>query len=118
MTTSGVIYAILASFVTQSLDLLTYHGVSYLRHVNVVIVYDMLMSHRITESGLAVAIVSFFDEFHRRVTGLKTPPGVTSLIKLTLIELTIFEGGLNLLDKADDDAVVWLESTATAALAK
>jgi len=49
---------------------------------------------------------------------LKTPPGVTSLIKLTLIELTIFEGGLNLLDKADDDEVVWLESTATAALAK
>ena len=29
-----------------------------------------------------------------------------------------FEGGLNLLHKADDDAVVWLESTATAALAK
>jgi len=32
--------------------------------------------------------------------------------------LTKFEGGLNLLHKADDDAVVWLESTATAALAK
>jgi len=29
-----------------------------------------------------------------------------------------FEGGLNLLYKADDDAVIWLESTATAALAK
>jgi len=29
-----------------------------------------------------------------------------------------FEGGLNLLHKADDDAVTWLESTATAALAK
>ena len=29
-----------------------------------------------------------------------------------------FEGGLNLLHKADDDAVIWLESTATAALAK
>ena len=32
--------------------------------------------------------------------------------------LTKFEGGLNLLHKADDDAVIWLESTATAALAK
>jgi len=32
--------------------------------------------------------------------------------------LTKFEGGLNLLDEADDDAVIWLESTATAALAK
>ena len=32
--------------------------------------------------------------------------------------LTKFEGGLNLLHKADDDAVVWLESTATAELAK
>jgi len=29
-----------------------------------------------------------------------------------------FEGGLNLLHEADDDAVVWLESTVTAALAK
>ena len=32
--------------------------------------------------------------------------------------LTEFEGGLNLLHDADNDAVVWLESTATAALAK
>ena len=32
--------------------------------------------------------------------------------------LTKFDGGLNLLHKADDDAVIWLESTATAALAK
>jgi len=32
--------------------------------------------------------------------------------------LTKFEGGLNLLDEADDDAVMWLESTPTAALAK
>jgi len=32
--------------------------------------------------------------------------------------LTKFEGGLNLLHEADDDAVVCLESTATAALAE
>ena len=32
--------------------------------------------------------------------------------------LTKFEGGLNLLREADDDAVLWLESTETAALAK
>jgi len=32
--------------------------------------------------------------------------------------LTEFEGGLNLLHEADDDAVIWLESTVTAALAK
>jgi len=32
--------------------------------------------------------------------------------------LTKFEGGLNLLHEADDDAVIWLESTATAAVAK
>ena len=31
---------------------------------------------------------------------------------------TKFEGGLNLLHEADDDAVMWTESTATAALAK
>jgi len=30
--------------------------------------------------------------------------------------LTKFEGGLNLLHEADDDTVLWLESTATAAL--
>ena len=32
--------------------------------------------------------------------------------------LTKFDGGLNLLHEAEDDAVIWLESTATAALAK
>ena len=32
--------------------------------------------------------------------------------------LTKFEGGLNLLHEVDDDAVIWLEATATAALAK
>jgi len=32
--------------------------------------------------------------------------------------LTKFEGGLNLLYEADDDRVIWLESTATAALMK
>jgi len=32
--------------------------------------------------------------------------------------LTKFEGGLNLLHEVDDDAVIWLESTATAAFAK
>ena len=32
--------------------------------------------------------------------------------------LTKFKGGLNLLHEADDDAVIWLEATATAALAK
>jgi len=31
--------------------------------------------------------------------------------------LTKFERGLNLLHEVDDDAVIWLESTATAALA-
>jgi len=31
---------------------------------------------------------------------------------------TTFDGGLNLLYEVDDDAVIWLESTATAALAK
>ena len=32
--------------------------------------------------------------------------------------LTKIKGGLNLLHEADDDAVIWLESTATAALVK
>jgi len=32
--------------------------------------------------------------------------------------LTKFEGGLNLLHEVDDDTVIWLEPTATAALAK
>jgi len=32
--------------------------------------------------------------------------------------LTKYESGLNLPHEADDDAVIWLESTATAALAK
>ena len=31
---------------------------------------------------------------------------------------TAFEGGLNLLHKVDDDAVIWLEYTAIAALSK
>ena len=32
--------------------------------------------------------------------------------------LTKFDGGLNLLHEADDDAVTWLQSTVTATLAK
>jgi len=32
--------------------------------------------------------------------------------------LTKCEGGLNLLHEADDDTVIWMESTATAALGK
>jgi len=32
--------------------------------------------------------------------------------------LTEFEGGLNLLHKMDDDAVIWRESTATTAVTK
>jgi len=32
--------------------------------------------------------------------------------------LTKFEGGLKLLHEADDDTVIWLESTATTALVK
>jgi len=32
--------------------------------------------------------------------------------------LTKFERGVNLLHEAEDDAVIWLESTVTAALAK
>ena len=34
------------------------------------------------------------------------------------VPMTKFEGGLNLLHEADDDAVIWLEATAPAALAK
>jgi len=32
--------------------------------------------------------------------------------------LTKSEGGLNLLHKADDDAITWMESTVTAAVVK
>jgi len=32
--------------------------------------------------------------------------------------LTKFEGGLNILHEADDDAVIWVEFTATVALTK
>ena len=35
-----------------------------------------------------------------------------------LCPLTKFKGGLNLLHEVDDDTVIWLESTATAALVK
>jgi len=37
---------------------------------------------------------------------------------VNVCKLTKFVGGLNLLHEADDDAVIWLKSTATAALAK
>ena len=39
-------------------------------------------------------------------------------ISLSTVDMTKFEGGLNLLHEVDDDAVIWLEATATAALAK
>jgi len=37
---------------------------------------------------------------------------------VNMCPLTQFEGGLNLLHEVDDEAVVWLESTVTAALVK
>ena len=37
---------------------------------------------------------------------------------IDMCQLTKFEGGLNLLHEADDDAVIWLGSTATATFAK
>jgi len=43
---------------------------------------------------------------------------VNHIVDTCPLGLTKFEGGLNLLHEAGDDAVVWLESTATAALAK
>jgi len=49
----------------------------------------------------------------------QTGERVISIIMIALLyrineALTIFEGGLNLLHKADDDAVIWLESAALA----
>jgi len=35
-----------------------------------------------------------------------------------IVDTCPFEGGLNLLYEVDDDAVIWLESTVTAALVK
>jgi len=40
------------------------------------------------------------------------------VITVDTCPLTEFEGGLILLHEVDDDIVIWLESTATAALAK
>jgi len=45
-------------------------------------------------------------------------PRQTMINTVNMCLLTKFDGGLNLLHKADDDAVTWLESTSTAALAK
>ena len=42
----------------------------------------------------------------------------TMNLVVDMCPLTKFEGGLNRLDEADDDAVIRLESTASAALAK
>ena len=44
--------------------------------------------------------------------------GAVNRVCVCVCPLTQFEGGLNLLHEVDDDAVIWLESTATAALAK
>jgi len=54
----------------------------------------------------------------RQVTFLDCGQQQTMNHTVDTCPLTTFEGGLNLLHKADDDAVTRLESTATAALAK
>ena len=67
--------------------------------------------------------VSFKNFNVARIAELLRSPrrrGVAELCyeKTDTCPLIKFEGGLNLLHEADDDAVMWLESTATAALAK
>ena len=52
----------------------------------------------------------------RRRTVLVSP-GQTMNHIVDMCPLTKFEGGLNLLHEADDDADIWPESTATAAVA-
>ena len=58
---------------------------------------------------------------HCAITFLRLWPVTLQQIMNHIVDtcpLTKFEGGLNLLDEADGDAVIWLESTANAALAK
>jgi len=45
-------------------------------------------------------------------------PGKRAVKCVCVRPLAKFEGGLSLLHKADDDTVIWLESTGTAALVK
>jgi len=58
------------------------------------------------------------------VWGLAKPPSCDCGLRQAVnhivdtCPLTKFEGGLNLLHEADDDAAIWLEPTATAAIAK
>jgi len=65
-----------------------------------------------------------FADAHLHKWGLAQSPSCDCAQRQTMnhivdtCPLTKFEGGLNLLHEADNDAVVWLESTATAALTK
>jgi len=62
--------------------------------------------------------------YHQYLCGLAQSPSCDCGQRQTMnhivdtCPLTKFEGGLNLLHEADDDAVIWLESAATAALTK
>jgi len=51
-------------------------------------------------------------------TGVLAYDVLTASHIVDMCPLTKFEDGLNLLHEVDDDAVIWLEATATAALAK
>jgi len=72
-------------------------------HFGLMMPFEMHKQHRSVHSILDL------------VSGQVKAHVVTALLTCPL---TKFDGGLNLLHEANGDAVIWLESTATAALAK
>ena len=72
-------------------------------HFGLMMPFEMHKQHRSVHSILDL------------VSGQVKAHIVTTLLTCPL---TKFDGGLNLLHEANGDAVIWLESTTTAALAK
>ena len=86
-----------------------------------------LPSHVLHSTGLLVcwsacrvlssSVDSDCASWHQLIVGFKLHQSALR-IRGVHVPLTTFEGGLSLLHEVDDDVVIWLESTTTAALGK
>jgi len=77
-------------------------------------------AYKSMRSGHGPKLKVRMSELSKVIYGQKSVEELTGMMCYIYVFMlsSFFSGGLNLLHEADDDAVIWLGSTATASLAK